>query len=427
MSRPRVSVVARGDRWYSRYPAINHRTGKLSVYWSVPEEALDLSNRTRAKEQAEEIVAALRTRTREGKVAYIPWYENGRMLFEPPMVVIEAPSFTIADFLECYWKSRASASKSHEVIRRQLNAVKRGVGSLVHKDVKDSDILDWIERMKADGLANKTIRVYFQTFQTACCYCHERKKLSGETNLDIEHFSLEGVVPRAEPRRVWFTEETFEKFHGWFKGRDPHMALFYLGCYLTGSRLQEVAAYRWDWVCESPAFGAPNAPKGATWRYIAVPPDSNKEEQLNNEVAIVDRLWTALEAAYPNKEDRVGLIFKNPGARTEGEAFVSSYWNKWNRRLREAFPTGWREGGADLVVVRDCRRSRNTNNMNGGMDRETAKLLTKHRSDACFQMYDGRDERLQVMKAHHPEWFTSKPTVNGQRAVDVPKLAVNGQ
>ena len=424
MSRPRVGVVLRGNRWYSRYPAINHCTGKRSIYWAIPEEILDLSSKTRSKEQAEEVVAALKIRVRDSKVAYIPWYENGKLFFEHPTIISEVHSSTVADFLECYWEGRGSAKKSKLVIRNQLNAVKKGIGSLIHKDVKDSDIMNWIERMKESGLSNTTIRIYFRILQTACNYCYERKKLGEETNLDIERFSLDGIIPKSNPRRQWFTEETFEKFYNWYNSKDPHMALFFLGCYLTGSRLQEVAAYQWSWVRESPAFGAPNAPKGAIFRYFEVPVDPNKTEMLYNEVVIVDRLWDALVKAYPRKEDRTtGLIF----TQLDGQALTSNYWNGWNRLLRMAFPGHWWEGGADGIVVRDCRRSRNTNNMLGGMDKETAKLFTKHKSDTCFQMYDGRDKRLQMMKGLHPEWFASKQTVNVQSEENVPKTAENAK
>jgi len=427
MSRPRVDVVQRGRRWYSRYPAISPRTGKESTYWSVPEEVLDLTNKTRSKEQAKEIVAVLKSRAREGKTVYVPWYEYGQLLFEPPVVVIKAPSFTVADFLECYWEGKASAKKSRKVLRSQLNSVKKEVGSLVHKEVKDTDLLRWVEKLRLEKYTNKTIRVYVQMLLTACCYCYERKKLGGEDNKDIEHFSLEGILPKAEPRKEWFTEESFEKFYGFYRERNPPLALFFLGCYLTDSRLQEEAQYRWEWVREGPAFGAPNAPKGAVWRYIEVPSDINKEEQINNEVVIVDRLWDALMEAYPNKEDRVGLIYKNPEARSESKAFRAHYWNKWNKLLRKAFPGNWWENGADTLVFRDCRRSRNTNNMISGMPKETAKLITKHKSDACFQMYDGRDKRLLVMKSLHPEWFSSKPTESGQVEGEAPKLAIIGQ
>lgn len=424
MSRPRVNVALRGHRWYSRFPAINRLTLKESTFWAIPEEALDSSSKSRSKEQAEEIVAALRTRVREGKTAYIPWYENGQLLFEIPVVEIKAPTPTIKDFVECYWNCHGSAKKSSSIIRSQLNAVVRQIGSLTHKSVTDEELGEWLKSMKEKGYSNRTMRTYFFWLQTVCKYCYKRKKLGGEVNLDILNYLLKGKVPVSDPRRQWFTEETFEKFYLWFKQRNPPLALFFLACYQTGSRLQETAEYRWEWVNERLPFEAPSAPKGAMWRYIEVPPEVNKEEQTDNEVLIKDRLWEELLKVFPRKEDRVeGLLFKNPSAPNTEKKFVPYYWNSWIWKLREAFPGKWQEGGADTIVFRDTRRSRNTNNMLQGMDKETAKALTKHKSDTCFQMYDGRDKRVLMMKSLHPEWFAAKTTESGQGASDMPKLA----
>jgi hypothetical protein len=384
-----------------------------------------LSSKSRSKEQAEEIVAALRTRVREGKTAYIPWYENGQLFFEIPVAKVEEHKVTVSDMLDAYWQGRGQGLKAHKNTRYQLERVREALGSLVHMEITDEVLTNWILDMRKRGLKNKTIRVYFQKLQTATAYCYERKRFGGEINPDIEHYNIGGIVPKPTPRDVWFTKESFEKFYQWYSEQNPHIGFFFLEGFETGNRLQETASLRWEWVRERPVFEAPYAPRGAVWRYFQIPTDPTKTDVVD-QCRISDRLWDAMITMYPRKEERTGLIFRNPegrGGRNPDRMWKSNAWNNWKDKLQEAFPADWREGGAKDVWFRDTRRSKETNNLYDGMSREEAKTLSRHRSDSAFQMYDARDRQVVAMRAVHPEWFIPKPTESGQVGEEVPKTA----
>lgn len=353
----------RGNSLWGRYPLPDRpEFYPLGIYTTGSP-----SDRKRCERQGEEMLAALRTKAKEGRLFDI---------FDTHTEEPYNPKFwRIAGR---YWVGKLQFNKSGSNERYHLLASVRRFGDRYAKDITTEDIRRWLREQKSAGVAVNTINNQLTYLKAAYRYANEseegRRRLGHNPAVNVEK------LPGGNVRRFVLTKEKFERNYEYLRSRNPRFALFYLALWESGRRPLEVSQYTWEMLQSMPIDGV------ETW-YLAIPPEIAKTAEYDV-VLLSPRLLSEINRlGY-----RHGWIFRN----ANGDRW--SNWEHHQAKLVKAF-------GDDAGVIRDCRRGFVTHKTEvEGHDPFRVRQATGHKTNAVFERYRiGKLRNLRALVGGDPQ------------------------
>lgn len=278
-----------------------------------------------------------------------------------------------------YWYYSLRFKKSAKDDRSHLKHSLKRFGACYAKEVTRENIEVWRQEMKQAGSAVNAINNRYAYLKRAYNYSNEESK----PELRINHDPTIGMkkMKGGNIRSFLLTPEKFERNYEYIRNGekwaakpnkhcgvwkcppDPRFAFFYLLCWETGRRPEEVSQYTWEML---------NTVKieGREINFFSVPPELAKTDTFDN-VIISDRLWHEMhQLGY-----RKGLVARNS---------TGSRWKHWDRHKRK-LETKY---GQDAGWIRDTRRGFVTRKIvQEGFDEGIVMKQSGHRTRETIKRY----------------------------------------